>query len=98
MWEKIAESAEFKKLISLKAKIIIPLVVISLLYYAALPLSVGYLDFMKTKVIGSINLAYLFALSQFFFAWAVAAIYSYGANNKIDPLAEKIKNENAAAR
>jgi uncharacterized membrane protein (DUF485 family) len=30
---------------------------------------------MEYKVIGSINLAYLFALSQFFMAWAVLWLY-----------------------
>ena len=31
-------------------------------------------DLMKTKI-GSLNLAYLFALSQFFMAWIVAGFY-----------------------
>ena len=31
-------------------------------------------DLMKTKI-GSVNLAYLFALSQFFMAWIVAGFY-----------------------
>jgi uncharacterized membrane protein (DUF485 family) len=30
---------------------------------------------MKTEVVGSVNLAYLFALSQFVMAWVLAAWY-----------------------
>ena len=38
--------------------------------------SVGYFPaFMSQKVIGPVNLAYLFALSQFFMAWIIAALY-----------------------
>lgn len=57
-------------------KVIIPLTIFFLAYYFALPISVGYFpQFMETKVIGDINLAYLFALSQFIMAWVVTAIY-----------------------
>jgi uncharacterized membrane protein (DUF485 family) len=31
--------------------------------------------FMEQKVVGEVNLAYLFALSQFFMAWIVAFLY-----------------------
>ena len=32
-------------------------------------------DVMERKVIGEVNLAYLFALSQFFMAWILAFVY-----------------------
>jgi uncharacterized membrane protein (DUF485 family) len=45
-------------------------------YYLALPILVGYFpDLMKKTVLGKVNLAYLFALSQFVMAWAVAFLY-----------------------
>jgi uncharacterized membrane protein (DUF485 family) len=45
-------------------------------YYFALPALVGYWpDAMSTRVIGSINIAYLFALSQFAMAWTLMALY-----------------------
>ena len=34
---------------------------------------------MKTRV-GPVNIAYLFALSQFFMAWIIAALYVRAAN------------------
>jgi uncharacterized membrane protein (DUF485 family) len=50
--------------------------VFSLLYFFALPVLNGYFpDFMKTEVWGKVNIAYLFALSQFFIAWIIAFVY-----------------------
>lgn len=46
------------------------------MYYFALPVLVGYFpSVMERKVLGSINVAYLFALSQFFMAWAIMWLY-----------------------
>ena len=45
-------------------------------YYFALPLVVGYApQWAAKKVFGVVNVAYLFALSQFFMAWLVAVLY-----------------------
>ena len=50
--------------------------VISILYYFALPILVGWFpELMKKKIGDGANLAYLFALSQFFMAWIVAGLY-----------------------
>jgi uncharacterized membrane protein (DUF485 family) len=75
-WENIAASAEFKALLRAKRRFIIPATIFFVLYYFALPYLVGYHpQLMQRKVWGEMNLAYLFALSQFFMAWALAAIY-----------------------
>jgi len=52
-----------------------------------------FLDLMATKVIGQVNLAYLFALSQFFVAWLIAGLYVKAANN-FDRLAKDILDKN----
>src|SRR5258705_928886 len=75
-WDRIAESREFKDLMATKKVFIVPAFVFFLVYYFLLPILVGYApQFMSTKVIGSVNLAYLFALSQFFMAWTIAWLY-----------------------
>jgi uncharacterized membrane protein (DUF485 family) len=74
-WAAIAADADFKKLIASKIRFIAPVTVFFLIYYFALPVLIGWCpDLMKTKV-GSVNVAYLFALSQFFMAWIVAGLY-----------------------
>jgi uncharacterized membrane protein (DUF485 family) len=91
-WDTIAESQEFKDLMATKKIFIVPAFIFFLVYYFALPVLVGYApQFMSTKVIGQVNLAYLFALSQFFVAWVVAALYVKAAGN-FDRLAKDILN------
>src|ERR1700724_887696 len=92
-WDRIAETREFKDLIAVKKTFIVPAFVFFLVYYFLLPILVGYApSFMSTKVIGVVNLAYLFALSQFFMAWTVAWLYVRAANN-FDKLAKDIIKE-----
>ncbi len=75
-WHAIAETESFKALLRAKMRFIVPATIFFLVYYFILPVTVGYFpEFMKTEVIGSVNIAYLFAFSQFFMAWIVAAVY-----------------------
>jgi len=97
LWDKIADSKEFKDLMATKKTFIVPAFIFFVVYYFALPVLVGYApQFMATKVIGQVNLAYLFALSQFFVAWVIAGLYVKAANN-FDRLAKDIleKAENS---
>ncbi len=88
-WDKIAESREFKDLMATKKTFIVPAFIFFVVYYFALPVLVGYAPaFMSIKV-GPVNLAYLFALSQFFVAWLIAGLYVKAANN-FDRLAKDI--------
>ena len=89
-WDDIAESKAFKDLMATKKIFIVPAFIFFLVYYFALPVLVGYApQFMATKVIGQVNLAYLFALSQFFVAWIIAGLYVRAANG-FDRLAKDI--------
>jgi uncharacterized membrane protein (DUF485 family) len=92
-WDRIAETQEFKDLLAIKKTFIIPAFVFFIIYYFLLPILVGYApEFMSTKVIGVVNLAYLFALSQFFMAWTIAWLYVKAANN-FDRIAKDIIKE-----
>jgi uncharacterized membrane protein (DUF485 family) len=89
-WDRIAASREFQDLMATKRIFIIPAFLFFLAYYFALPILVGYAPtFMATKVIGNVNLAYLFALSQFFMAWTIAFLYVKAAGD-FDRLARDI--------
>jgi len=88
-WDKIADSPAFKDLMATKRSFIVPAFIFFVVYYFALPVLVGYApQFMSTRVLG-VNLAYLFALSQFFVAWLIAGLYVRAANN-FDKLAKDI--------
>jgi uncharacterized membrane protein (DUF485 family) len=75
-WQRLAASAEFKSLLKAKARFVVPATIFFVVYYFSLPLLVGYAPaLMARKVLGVINLAYLFALSQFLMAWLLAWAY-----------------------
>ena len=97
-WTRVAASSGFKALIKAKMKFIVPATIFFLIYFFALPLLVGYAPgLMNRKVIGSINIAYLFALSQFFMAWVVALLYVRAASRH-DRMAQEVVSDSDERR
>jgi uncharacterized membrane protein (DUF485 family) len=89
-WERVAAMEEFKALVAAKLRFIVPATVFFIVYYFALPVLVGYASsLMGKKVLGVVNLAYLFALSQFFMAWILAALYLRAAG-RFDDMAKRL--------
>lgn len=89
-WDRIAATKEFKALVAAKARFIVPATLFFVAYYFALPVLVGYWpDLMNRPVWGPVNLAYLFALSQFAMAWAIAGLYMAAAS-RFDARAARI--------
>lgn len=80
-WESVSNDPDFKKLMATKRRFIVPATIFFIAYYFALPILVGYApELMAAPVIGPVNLAYLFALSQFIMAWVIAFLYVRAAN------------------
>jgi uncharacterized membrane protein (DUF485 family) len=89
-WSRVTQMPEFRAMVRAKLRFIIPAVVFFVVYYFALPVLVGYAPgLMSKKVFGVINLAYLFALSQFFMAWIIAALYLRAAA-RFDKMEHKV--------
>jgi uncharacterized membrane protein (DUF485 family) len=81
-WDRVAATPEFQDLMATKKVFVVPAFIFFLVYYFALPILVGYApNFMATKVFGVVNIAYLFALSQFFMAWTIAYLYVKAADD-----------------
>ena len=75
-WSRVTQMAEFRAMVQAKLRFIVPATLFFIVYYFALPVLVGYAPaLMAKKVLGVINVAYVFALSQFFMAWIIAALY-----------------------
>ena len=74
-WDRVSEMDEFRLLLLAKIGFVVPATIFFIVYYFALPVLVGYAPAFMNRRIGPVNLAYLFALSQFFMAWAIAALY-----------------------
>ena len=89
-WARIANSQEFKDLLSVKKTFIVPAFVFFFVYYLSLALLVGYAPkLLSVRVMGTVNLAYLFALSQFAAGWVIAGLYLL-ASSKFDRLTKDI--------
>jgi len=74
-WERIAAMPEFGRLMEAKIAFIAPAMLFFLIYYFALLVLVGWFPELMRRRVGPVNLAYLFALSQFFMAWTIAFLY-----------------------
>lgn len=93
-WEALSQKPEFQALLAAKRKFVVPCCVFFLLYYFALLYFVGWhREWMKIPVLGKVNVAYLFALSQFIMAWSMAWLYMRKAAIFDRAAAEIIKHE-----
>ena len=81
------------ELLRRKRRFLVPATLFFIVYYFALPVLVGYAPgFMATKVWGAVNLAYLFALSQFVMAWTLAWLYVRAAA-RFDAMAKTLREQ-----
>ncbi|HEU0079839.1 MAG TPA: DUF485 domain-containing protein [Longimicrobiaceae bacterium] len=89
-WDAVERDPEFRRLKAEKRRFILPATLFFIAYYFALPVLVGYFpETMGRDVFGEVNLAYLFALSQFFMAWALMWMYVRRARG-FDAMAERL--------
>lgn len=97
-WDAIARNPAFASLLSAKARFLWPACAFFVMYYFALPILVGWApELMKRQVIGPVNLAYLFALSQFFMAWTIAFLYIRRASAWDRQAAEVLQADSTSA-
>ena len=92
-WERLAAGERFRDLLKAKRRFIVPATIFFIIYYFALPVLIGYArPLMEKTVFGPVNLAYLFALSQFFVAWIIAGLYVRAAA-RFDKMAAGVISE-----
>jgi uncharacterized membrane protein (DUF485 family) len=92
-WEAIASTEQFRLLLREKRRFVVRGTVFFMTYYFALPVLVGYFpELMSRTVWGPVNIAYLFALSQFVMAWILAWLYVRAAR-RFDVLAAQLHSE-----
>jgi uncharacterized membrane protein (DUF485 family) len=90
-WDRIAALDKFHVLLAARRRFVVPATAFFIVYYFALPVLVGYFpELMRIKVLGPVNLAYLFALSQFVMAWLLALLYVRAAS-RFDRLARELR-------
>jgi uncharacterized membrane protein (DUF485 family) len=92
-WSRVANSSDFRKLLAAKKAFVLPATIFFIVYYFALPVLVGYAPvLMQKKIIGPVNLAYLFALSQFAVVFIITYLYVRAAR-RFDDASARILSE-----
>ena len=92
-WDRIAALAEFKALLAAKASSSCPRRCSSSSTTSRCRVLVGYApELMATKSVRRVNVAYLFALSQFFMAWMLAWLYVRAAG-RFDRMARAVMRQ-----
>lgn len=71
-----------------------PMTVVFLSWYLLYVIASGWArDFMGQKLLGNINVAYVFGLLQFASTFLIAWLYERHMNEHVDPLAEQIRHD-----
>ena len=92
-YAEVQQTEEFQGLKRTLRRFIFPATVVFLAWYVLYILLTVYArDFMSTKVVGNINVAYLFGLSQFVSTFLIAYVYSKYADRHFDPTADRIRH------
>ncbi|WP_353814613.1 DUF485 domain-containing protein [Agromyces sp. SYSU T00266] len=90
----VQQSAEFQELRKTHRSFVFPVLSACLVWYFAYVLLAVYaVDFMSTRVVGSVNVAMVLGLAQVVTTFAVTMWYVHYANKRLDPQSEKIRTE-----
>lgn len=93
-WAALAKLPKFVELHKKKKAFLLTLWCLGSLLFYLLPICAGYFpDVMKVKVLGRLNVGYLFCLSEFAMTWAIALIYTHKSNTFFDPLTKEVLAE-----
>ncbi|PXY27484.1 DUF485 domain-containing protein [Prauserella muralis] len=93
-WAEVHDSAEFRQLRKRLRGFVFPMTVLFLAWYLLYVVLADYAHgFMSTKVIGNINIGLIFGLLQFVSTFAITWLYVRYANRKLDPIADKIRED-----
>jgi uncharacterized membrane protein (DUF485 family) len=93
-YEEIQALPEFQQLKRNLRRFVFPMTVAFLAWYLLFVLMTAYSrDFMGHKLLGNINVAYVFGLLQFLSTFLIAWLYSRYADRKLDPIADRLRHE-----
>ena len=94
VWVDEQESPDFQELRRRVRGFVFPATVAFLAWYLLYVLMSAYArGFMAQKLLGNINVAYVFGLLQFVSTFLIALLYARHADRKFDPLAAKLRDE-----
>jgi uncharacterized membrane protein (DUF485 family) len=93
-YRAVQQSPEFQELRTTHRRFVFPVLAACLVWYLAYVLLAVYaVDFMSTRVFGSVNVAMVLGLAQVVTTFAVTMWYVHYANKQLDPRSEKLRDE-----
>jgi uncharacterized membrane protein (DUF485 family) len=91
-YQRVQNSDEFQALRRRFRRFVFPMTALFLAWYFLYVLLADYAhDFMATKVWGNITVGLLLGLGQFVSTFVITMVYARWANNKQDPVAERLR-------
>ena len=97
-WAEVQQSADFAELRRRLRRFVFPMTAVFLVWYLAYVLLADYAHgFMSTKLLGNVNVALVLGILQFVSTFVITMVYVRYANRRLDPQAEKIRQEIEAA-
>jgi uncharacterized membrane protein (DUF485 family) len=93
-YQEIQASPEFQQLKRSLRRFAFPMTAAFLAWYLLYVLMSAYArGFMGQKLLGNINVAYVFGLLQFVSTFVIAWVYARHAEKNLDPLADRLRAE-----
>jgi len=91
--KRIAASKQFQNLLAVRKMFIVPAFTFFLVDFVGFVVLVGYAPKVASiRLMGTVNVAYLFALLQFLLGWTIAGLYLM-ASEKFDRLTKDILDQ-----
>jgi uncharacterized membrane protein (DUF485 family) len=89
---RVAASEEFGELRKSLRGFVFPMTVAFLVWYLLYVVLSAYArDFMATKVVGNLNIAFVFGVLQFLSTFLIAWAYARYASRRLDPAADRLR-------
>src|SRR6476659_9927058 len=93
-WETVQASPDFAKLRHALRSFVFPVTIAFLVWYFTYVLCAAFArDFMNIQVFGHITVGLLFGVLQFISTFLIALWYAKYADQKFDPLADKLRGQ-----
>lgn len=91
-WVRVERTSAFRELVASRKAFILPATIFFLVFYFGLPFLTAFTTILDVKVIGAINLAYIYAFAQFVMTWVLMHVYVSRAN-RWDDLVDQARHE-----
>jgi uncharacterized membrane protein (DUF485 family) len=97
-WIEGVASTQFKTLVVVKRRSILPMIIIYVVGYLGLSVLAGFgRGILGIKLLGAVNLGFILIAGNYVMSWMLAVVYARIAANRHDPLVTLVIDEARAS-